>query len=83
MDFENFKDKDGYYCFHAGTKFQDGQIVTNGGRVLGVTAQRKDSERSKKECICGNGMDPVCIINICVMTLEKPLMKRKNRIRRS
>ena len=35
--FEKFKDKDGYYCFHAGTKFQDGQIVTNGGRVLGVT----------------------------------------------
>ena len=36
--FENFKDKEGYYCFHAGTKFKDGQIVTNGGRVLGVTA---------------------------------------------
>jgi phosphoribosylamine--glycine ligase len=24
--------------FHAGTKEQDGHIVTNGGRVLGVTA---------------------------------------------
>ena len=24
--------------FHAGTKNQDGDIVTNGGRVLGVTA---------------------------------------------
>ena len=36
--FENFKDKDGYYCFHAGTRFKDGEIVTNGGRVLGVTA---------------------------------------------
>jgi phosphoribosylamine--glycine ligase len=23
--------------FHAGTKFQDGQIVTSGGRVLGIT----------------------------------------------
>ncbi len=35
---EHFKDNDGYYCFHAGTK-RDGQnIVTNGGRVLGVTA---------------------------------------------
>ena len=36
--FENFENKDGYYCFHAGTKFKDGEIVTNGGRVLGVTA---------------------------------------------
>lgn len=36
---ENFKDKDGYYVFHAGSKFADGKIVTNGGRVLGVTAK--------------------------------------------
>lgn len=36
----NFDEKDGYYCFHAGTKFDDnGKIVTNGGRVLGVTAK--------------------------------------------
>jgi len=36
---ENFKDKDGYYVFHAGTKFnEDGAIVTSGGRVLGITA---------------------------------------------
>lgn len=39
---ENFKDKDGYYCFHAGSAFKDGNIVTNGGRVLGVTALGKD-----------------------------------------
>jgi phosphoribosylamine--glycine ligase len=37
--FENFKDKEGYYCFHAGTKYSQGQIVTNGGRVLGITAK--------------------------------------------
>ena len=36
---ENFKDKEGYYVFHAGTALKDGQIVTNGGRVLGVTAK--------------------------------------------
>lgn len=36
---ENFEGKKGYYCFHAGTKFNDkGEIVTNGGRVLDVTA---------------------------------------------
>ena len=32
---EEFKNHEGYYCFHAGTKFdEDGRIVTNGGRVL-------------------------------------------------
>ena len=37
---EAFGDKSGYYCFHAGTKFDDaGNIVTNGGRVLGITAK--------------------------------------------
>ncbi len=36
---ENFEGKDGYYVFHAGSKISDGKIVTNGGRVLGVTAK--------------------------------------------
>ena len=36
---EKFNGKDGYYCFHAGTKLTDKGIVTNGGRVLGVTAK--------------------------------------------
>lgn len=38
---ENFDGKDGYYCFHAGTKLdKDGKtILTNGGRVLGITAK--------------------------------------------
>lgn len=36
---ENFDDKNDYFVFHAGSKFDDnGVIVTNGGRVLGVTA---------------------------------------------
>lgn len=36
---ENFNGKEDYFCFHAGTKFdEEGRIVTNGGRVLGITA---------------------------------------------
>ena len=46
--FENFKGKDGYYCFHAGTKLKDGQIVTNGGRVLGITATGKAMKEARK-----------------------------------
>lgn len=44
---ENFKDKDGYYVFHAGTAFKDGRIVTNGGRVLGVTAKGTDLKEAR------------------------------------
>ena len=40
---ESFKDKDGYYAFHSGSKFNDaGEVVTNGGRVIGITALGKD-----------------------------------------
>ena len=44
---ENFKDKDDYFCFHAGSKFADGKIVTNGGRVLGVTAKGADLKEAR------------------------------------
>ena len=46
--FENFDGKEGYYCFHAGTKFDNEQIVTNGGRVLGITAKGKDLHEARK-----------------------------------
>ena len=46
--FENFKGKDGYYCFHAGTKLENGQIVTNGGRVLGITAKGANLKEARK-----------------------------------
>ena len=36
---ERFEKEDGYYCFHAGTKQTEEGIVTNGGRVLGITAK--------------------------------------------
>ena len=40
---EAFDGKEDYFCFHAGTKFgEDGSILTNGGRVLGITALGKD-----------------------------------------
>ena len=44
---EKFKGQDGYYCFHAGTKKENGKIVTNGGRVLGVTAKGKDLKEAR------------------------------------
>ena len=44
---ETFKEHEGYYCFHAGTKFKDGEIVTNGGRVLGVTAKGDDLKQAR------------------------------------
>ena len=46
---ENFKDKDGYWVFHAGSKFDtEGRIVTNGGRVLGVTATGGNLKEARK-----------------------------------
>ena len=46
---EQFADKDGYWVFHAGSKFDAaGNIVTNGGRVLGVTATGKDLKEARK-----------------------------------
>ncbi len=44
---EEFKNHEGYYCFHAGTKFDGGTIVTNGGRVLGVTAKGADLKEAR------------------------------------
>ena len=45
---ENFEGKEGYYVFHAGTALKDGKIVTNGGRVLGVTAKGADLKEARK-----------------------------------
>ncbi len=36
---EKFDGLSDYFCFHAGTKLTDEGIVTNGGRVLGITAK--------------------------------------------
>jgi phosphoribosylamine--glycine ligase len=45
---EQFKDRDGYYVFHAGTAKKGADIVTNGGRVLGVTATGSDLKEARK-----------------------------------
>jgi phosphoribosylamine--glycine ligase len=45
---DTFKEKDGYYVFHAGTAKGENGIVTNGGRVLGVTAKGSDLKEARK-----------------------------------
>jgi phosphoribosylamine--glycine ligase len=37
---------EGVFVFHAGTAFKDGQMITNGGRVLGVTGLGEDIPRA-------------------------------------
>ncbi|MDD3369423.1 MAG: phosphoribosylamine--glycine ligase [Lachnospiraceae bacterium] len=44
---EKFDGKEDYFCFHAGTKKTDAGIVTNGGRVLGITALGKDLKEAR------------------------------------
>ena len=44
---EKFEGVDGYYCFHAGTAKKGDEIVTNGGRVLGVTALGPDLKTAR------------------------------------
>lgn len=44
---EAFEGKDEYFVFHAGTKLKDGKTVTNGGRVLGVTAMGDDLKKAR------------------------------------
>ncbi len=45
---DRFQGKEDYYVFHAGTKFDEkGNIVTNGGRVLGVTAKGSDLKAAR------------------------------------
>ncbi len=45
---EHFEGKDGFYCFHAGTKAEEDGIYTNGGRVLGITAKGKDLKEARR-----------------------------------
>ena len=51
--FEHFEGRDGYYAFHAGTKADGGNIVTNGGHY----GERQRPERSEEERVCGDRVD--------------------------
>ena len=44
---DNFEGKEGYYCFHAGTKVTEEGMVTNGGRVLGITAKGSNLKEAR------------------------------------
>ena len=44
---EQFAGSEDRFVFHAGTASRDGKIVTNGGRVLGVTALGKDLKEAR------------------------------------
>lgn len=44
---KKFEGQEGYYCFHAGTKEENGKIVTNGGRVLGITAKGSNLKEAR------------------------------------
>ena len=52
---ENFEGKERYYCFHAGTKLEEGKLLTNGGRVLGVTAKGKDLKEARRNAYEATG----------------------------
>ena len=44
-----FDKREDFYCFHAGTAQKDGKIVTNGGRVLGITAKGEDLKQARQK----------------------------------
>ncbi len=52
---EAFNEKEDYYVFHAGTKQSGNDIVTNGGRVLGVTATGKDLKEAREKAYEATG----------------------------
>lgn len=44
---EHFEGQSDYFCFHAGTKLSSEGIVTNGGRVLGITAKGSNLKEAR------------------------------------
>ncbi len=52
---EKFKDKCGFYAFHAGSRKTKAGIVTSGGRVLGITATGRDLKEARKNAYMAAG----------------------------
>ena len=50
---EKLENKNNAFVFHAGTKYQDGKIVTSGGRVLGMTAWAENINKAKRKAYEG------------------------------
>ncbi|MCK5768565.1 MAG: phosphoribosylamine--glycine ligase [Candidatus Atribacteria bacterium] len=50
---EKLENKNDMYIFHAGTKFQEKEIVTSGGRVLGMTAWAENINKAKRKAYEG------------------------------
>lgn len=46
---ERFQGREDYVLYHAATKEVNGRILTNGGRVLGVTATGKDLKEARRK----------------------------------
>jgi phosphoribosylamine--glycine ligase len=55
---EKLENKNDSYIFHAGTKFQEEEIVTSGGRVLGMTAWAENIKEAKR--MAYEGMEKIC-----------------------
>ena len=62
-----------YYIFHAATRQEKDKILTNGGRVLGVTALGENLKEARSKAYKAAGKF-ILRINICEMILEKPLI---------
>ncbi|MBR0434727.1 MAG: phosphoribosylamine--glycine ligase [Lachnospiraceae bacterium] len=53
---EKFEGKNDMLCFHAGTALKDGKFITNGGRVLGVTATAPTLKEARAKAYEATGL---------------------------
>ncbi len=64
---------EGVVLFHAGTKLDGGKLVTNGGRVIGVSAESETLERAR--ALAYLGISHVSFEGMCFRSdIAKPLM---------